>query len=762
MDTSENQLTYQSDNPSPMMTSDVQRPSYTVPGILHYLQHEWTRFEIERQQWETERAEFQARIAFLQGERQGQENLKNALVRRIKMLEYALKQERLKFNKLKYGTEQNPVDDVKVTSNEPLLVNENDENKDDPTLPFAGSSVSFKQGRQLLRQYLKEIGYVDTIIDIRSTAVKKLLGIKSENSVNGNSTNFNGDNKSTNESKRNIPNVVKNATNELSKSVLASLVFLKEDQLVEDPSDDDLDTSGILVKDNPSSNHDTLNDLECEESALHEFDFLTGESTTTTTTTNPIQASSKSTDSTTTTMATTTSTSPNSNTNDWDVDQTRLNRLKEEYKRDRHSKPHHQSTITTTNINTSTRSNLFDQTNEESTTNQRPFNDDEHVNRDMVDTMIFRNSKNFMEATAMVGLDELARVTVLNDNEPQYDSQTSTNTTNDLSSFRKTWNVKYVLRSHLDGIRCVAFHPVESMVITGSEDRTLKLWNLDKAAILRKAPNTIQDLEPVYTFRRHTGPVLSLAMNPSGEQCYSGGLDSIICVWNIPNVDIDPYDAYDSSVLHKLLEGHTDAVWQLVTSGQKLLSCSADRTVRLWDPNLSQPLQKTYTHDSIPISIDWITQDTQQYIVTYESLQTILYDTETGKVVCQLTNDNPMNDSNYRINRIISHPSQSILISAHEDKNIRYFDKNSGRMIHSMVAHLDTVTSVALDPQQNSLLSSSHDRSIRLWNNESKNCIQEFTAHQKKNDESIHDIAFHPSKPYMASVGADSIAKIYA
>lgn len=36
----------------------------------------------------------QARIAFLQGERKGQENLKNDLVRRIKMLEYALKQER--------------------------------------------------------------------------------------------------------------------------------------------------------------------------------------------------------------------------------------------------------------------------------------------------------------------------------------------------------------------------------------------------------------------------------------------------------------------------------------------------------------------------------------------------------------------------------------------------------------------------------------------------------------------------------------------
>jgi hypothetical protein len=43
------------------------------------------------------------------------------------------------------------------------------------------------------------------------------------------------------------------------------------------------------------------------------------------------------------------------------------------------------------------------------------------VNREMVDTMMFRNSKNFMGDNAMEGLDELARVTVLNDNEPQDD-----------------------------------------------------------------------------------------------------------------------------------------------------------------------------------------------------------------------------------------------------------------------------------------------------------------------------------------------------
>lgn len=71
-----------------------QKSGYTMPGILHFIQHEWSRFEMERAQWEVEKAELKARIGFLQGERKGQENLKRDLVRRIKMLEFALKQER--------------------------------------------------------------------------------------------------------------------------------------------------------------------------------------------------------------------------------------------------------------------------------------------------------------------------------------------------------------------------------------------------------------------------------------------------------------------------------------------------------------------------------------------------------------------------------------------------------------------------------------------------------------------------------------------
>lgn len=38
---------------------EAARAQYSIPGILHFLQHEWAHFEVERSQWEVERAELQ-------------------------------------------------------------------------------------------------------------------------------------------------------------------------------------------------------------------------------------------------------------------------------------------------------------------------------------------------------------------------------------------------------------------------------------------------------------------------------------------------------------------------------------------------------------------------------------------------------------------------------------------------------------------------------------------------------------------------------
>jgi len=50
---------------------------------------------------------------------------------------------------------------------------------------------------------------------------------------------------------------------------------------------------------------------------------------------------------------------------------------------------------------------------------------------------------------------------------------------------------KYTLRSHFDSVRALAFHPVEPVLITASEDHTLKMWNLQKTVSAKKLVQTI-------------------------------------------------------------------------------------------------------------------------------------------------------------------------------------------------------------------------------------------------------------------------------
>lgn len=111
----------------------------------------------------------QAKIAFLQGERKGQENLKNDLVRRIKMLEYALQKERLVIYlnpvraihqeicncsiyiyRAKLGPEHVQGDINAPVFDEPGATTEITV---DSEAPFTSvSNITWKQGRSLLRQ----------------------------------------------------------------------------------------------------------------------------------------------------------------------------------------------------------------------------------------------------------------------------------------------------------------------------------------------------------------------------------------------------------------------------------------------------------------------------------------------------------------------------------------------------------------------------------------------------------------------------------
>uniref|UniRef100_A0A674A497 Striatin-3 n=1 Tax=Salmo trutta TaxID=8032 RepID=A0A674A497_SALTR len=685
---------------------EIPRPQqYTIPGILHYIQHEWARFEMERAHWEVERAELQARIAFLQGERKGQENVKNDLVRRIKMLEYALKQERAKYHKLKYGTELNQ-GEVKMPNFEP----EDTKDTEVPAVP-QNSQLTWKQGRQLLRQYLQEVGYTDTILDVRSQRVRSLLGLS------GSEQNGSVENKNLELILNGGESPAKPKGQDMKRNpgdVLETFNFLEN----ADDSDEDDDEEGDLMQDIDSGKHtikkhkikvgneglasDLPDDPDTEE-ALKEFDFLVNAE--------DGQGAGEARSS--------------GDGTEWGK---RWPRERVAYRAPVRPTSNEMNPI------------LY------SAAEPLPFPSGGGKS-------FIIGSDDVLES--FLGLGDLADLTVSND-EADYSYDLPANK----DTFRKTWNPKYTLRSHFDGVRALAFHPVEPVLVTVSEDHTLKLWNLQKTVPAKKS--AYFDVEPIYTFRAHVGPVLSLAMSSSGEQCYSGGIDHTIQWWNIPSSNVDPYDTYEPSVLAGTWLGHTDAVWGLAYSGIKnrLLSCSADGTVKLWNPQEKNPCISTYNAEKehgIPTAVDFNGCDPAHMVASFNTGNAVIYDLETSQAAVVFA---ALPAANH-INKVVSHPTLPVTITAHEDRDIKFFDNKSGKVIHAMVAHLDAVTSLAVDPNGIYLMSGSHDCSIRLWNLDSKTCVQEITAHRMKSDESIYDVAFHPSKAYIASAGADALAKVF-
>uniref|UniRef100_A0A8C4DAL4 Striatin, calmodulin binding protein 4 n=1 Tax=Dicentrarchus labrax TaxID=13489 RepID=A0A8C4DAL4_DICLA len=573
----------------------------TLPGILHFIQYEWGRFQAEKYRWEAERDELRAQVAFLQGERKGQENMKQDLVRRIKMLEYALKQERAKHQKLKTGNDQSPGDKKPETESDSEPANQ----------------MSWKEGRQLLRKYLEEVGYSDTILDMRSKRVRSLLG-RSSPEANGPP-----------------PSETCPEPEPRAVSLLCSCV-----QMGSEPMTTDLD---------PEDEEDE----DDSEDALSEFDFLgSGE-------------------------------------------------------------------------------------DGEGAGEARISGDGRELGGDM-------------------NLGELADLTVANDNDLSMDMQ------DNREEFKKTWNPRFTLRSHFDAIRALTFHPSQAVLLTAAEDGTLKLWNLNKAMHSKK--NAALDVEPIYTFRAHSGAVLSLTMGEDGDSCYSGGLDGTVRCWKMPDLNVDPYDNYDPGIESSVLAGHEDSVWGLTYSAvhHRLASCSADGTIRIWDPQNSAPCLSVFNKErehGTPTSVAFVATDPNQVVVSFDGGETLLYDLNTEQSTTAL--ETQTKDGSELINRVVSHPSEPVSITAHENRTIRFLDNKTGKVVHSMVAHLDAVTCLTTDPKGTYLISGSHDCSVRLWMLDNRTCVQEITAHRKKHDEAIHDVAFHPSQPFIASAGADALAKIF-
>ncbi|MCZ8026033.1 MAG: hypothetical protein O9332_11605, partial [Microcystis sp. LE19-10.1B] len=284
------------------------------------------------------------------------------------------------------------------------------------------------------------------------------------------------------------------------------------------------------------------------------------------------------------------------------------------------------------------------------------------------------------------------------------------------------------LVGHNDGVWSVSFSSDGKTLATGSEDKTIKLWNVETGQEIR-------------TLKGHDWFVNSVSFSPDGKTLVSGSGDNTIKLWNV-----------ETGQEIRTLKGHDSAVYSVNFSpdGKTLVSGSEDKTIKLWNVETGQEIRTLKGHDSTVISVNFSPDG--KTLVSGSGDNTIkLWNGSTGQEIRTLSGPNDI------VWSVSFSPDGKTLASSSEDKTIKLWNVETGKEIRTLKGHDRDVTSVNFSPDGKTLVSGSGDNTIKLWNVETGQEIGTLRGHNGI----VSSVSFSSDGKTLASSSYDNTIKLW-
>lgn len=230
-----------------------------------------------------------------------------------------------------------------------------------------------------------------------------------------------------------------------------------------------------------------------------------------------------------------------------------------------------------------------------------------------------------------------------------------------------------ICKGHRDRVNAVRFTPDGSMVVSGSLDKTVRIWKTDTGQLLK-------------TLSGHTKAVTGIDVSPSGLLIASGSADKLVKVWEIKTGE----QLYE-------LDGHLGRV-NCVTyhpDGLHVLTGCCDLLMRVWDVESELPRSKI--PDRSCVEFICLTKDATTAVTGLYNGEISIFDLASGQRKRLIA---PRVRENNRVTGLALTGDGKRIIASYSAGDSGVFDSTTGKQLQRFARE---ATVLALSPDEKSV-----------------------------------------------------------